>query len=106
MPAKKAETNGKNPTDAIKEAFSPENDPEPETKTIKPSSELVSALVQDYDNLADALAPAIAERFLSRLSVGVRREIIAKSQQSTFVDECIDAINNGSFSGIRSITGV
>ncbi|MEC4807275.1 MAG: hypothetical protein SAJ12_23575 [Jaaginema sp. PMC 1079.18] len=104
--AKKEETNGKNPIEAIKEAFSPENDPKPEQDTIKPEYELVGAITADYDKLADALAPAIADRFLARLSAGVRREIIAKSQNNSFSDDCIDAINNGSMNGIRSISGV
>jgi hypothetical protein len=104
--SKKEETNGHNPTEAIKEAFSTENDPKPKQETIKPEYELVAAVITDYDKLADTLAPAIADRFLARLSAGVRREIIAKSQNNSFSDRCIDAINNGSINGIRSISGV
>jgi hypothetical protein len=106
MPAKKAETNGKNPTAAVKQAFSAENDPQPEAETIKPEYELAAALIAEYDDLADALAPAIADRFLGRLALGVRREIISKSQQSDFSDRVIKAINDGSLSGIRALTGV
>lgn len=105
MPRKKADDNANQMKD-LEQAFSETNDPKPETEIIKPEYELVSAITADYDKLADALAPAIADRFLARLATGVRREIIAKSQKSTFSDDCIAAINNGSMNGVRSIAGV
>lgn len=105
MPRKKQDDNANQMQD-LEQAFSTENDPKPEQDTIKPEYELIGAITADYDKLADTLAPHIADRFLARLSAGVRREIIAKSQQATFSDDCIAAINNGSMNGIRSITGV